>query len=1222
MARVASYKDGLVADTQPYLPVIMNFDGLDPALEYTPALHAPLDPVLDPHMNPSLLQPVELDHERVGMEGMPVPETVRIMEGMYSELHTTVSEVGVPVSAIHFDVHEEMLWVGNHGGHATSFFSPALERYSSFQVHASNDIRQIQSVDTGVLFLTKNNLKCITRGGLIIFDYLMDESIDNHSLLLTDGNTLLMGGMQNHVVQMDLNTVQETQKYAVEVPGVTVMRQSNRFFFCGHTSGKLSLRDLRTFKVEHEFDAYSGSLSDFDVHGNLVVTCGFSSRMNVLACDRFLKVYDLRMMRAITPLQVHVDPLFLRFIPTYTSRLAIISQRGQCQFCEPTGLASPADIFHVGTVSQLIMSFDVSASKQVLAFGDSDGCVHLWADTPEATFNTYPRGTEFALPCLVDSLPHLDWNQDLLPLSLIPVPLTNETLLSDWPSANCTPAPRHAPPVDPEILRAMKQVGFIGYSPNPRTKLRNQVPYQLENDFDNFNQVPESPIGREEEPHLYMVPKKYRKVTIKYSKLGLEDFDFKHYNKTLFAGLEPHIPNAYCNSMIQVMYLLEPVRCLVQNHLCQKEFCLSCELGFLFHMLDLSRGDPCQASNFLRAFRTIPEAAALGLILADSDEATGKVNLGRLVQSWCRFLLTQLHQETQELEGPQAYRGVGSTSCFSSSGGSVVGQLYGCEVENCSMCRCGKETVRLSTTLLFTLSYPETNSNDKIPPPDFEFVEVLRRSICLEQNTQAWCENCEKYQPTVQTRNIRCLPDVLVINCEVNSTKEAEFWKMQAEYAFKKALRKAELNCPKPVESIREEWNDLSTSDSAPPSLLPSVEELHNVWVPYSLKMKLSKNKELEVLNCSDNDEPSQSEDNADEATNVYDLVATVVHILDPRTGGSLVAHIKVGETYHQRKEGVTHQQWYLFNDFLIEPVDKCEAVQFDMNWKVPAILFYTKRNLHTKFNLTIKNPIEASVLLAEASLARKQRKCHATFIPLLLNEMPQAGELVGLDAEFVTLNQEEAELRSDGTKSTIKPSQMSVARITCVRGQGTNEGVPFIDDYISTQEQVVDYLTQYSGIKPGDLDAKISSKHLTTLKSTYLKLRFLIDVGVKFVGHGLQKDFRVINLMVPKDQVIDTVYLFHIPRKRMISLRYLAWYFLDLKIQGETHDSIEDARTALQLYRKYLELSCNGKEPDNFRKVLKSLYEKGRKMDWKVPEPESQSSPKNAPVYSAMVGL
>lgn len=29
-------------------------------------------------------------------------------------------------------------------------------------------------------------------------------------------------------------------------------------------------------------------------------------------------------------------------------------------------------------------------------------------------------------------------------------------------------------------------------------------------------------------------------------------------------------------------------------------------------------------------------------------------------------------------------------------------------MENCSMCRCGKETVRVSSTLLFTLSYPDS----------------------------------------------------------------------------------------------------------------------------------------------------------------------------------------------------------------------------------------------------------------------------------------------------------------------------------------------------------------------------------------------------------------------------------------------------------------------------------------------------------------------------------
>lgn len=33
----------------------------------------------------------------------------------------------------------------------------------------------------------------------------------------------------------------------------------------------------------------------------------------------------------------------------------------------------------------------------------------------------------------------------------------------------------------------------------------------------------------------------------------------------------------------------------------------------------------------------------------------------------------------------------------------------------------------------------------------------------------------------------------------------------------------------------------------------------------------------------------------------------------------------------------------------------KAEAAQFDVSWKVPAILYYAKRNYHTKYDLRSK---------------------------------------------------------------------------------------------------------------------------------------------------------------------------------------------------------------------------------------------------------------------------
>ena len=139
-------------------------------------------------------------------------------------------------------------------------------------------------------------------------------------------------------------------------------------------------------------------------------------------------------------------------------------------------------------------------------------------------------------------------------------------------------------------------------------------------------------------------------MVAKLSKMGTDDFDFDRYNRTGFCGLEASLPNAYCNAMLQILYFNEKLRIILLNHTCSRENCICCELSFLFHMMDISPGMPCQSANFLRALRTIPEASALGLIFTESNAVWG-CNVPRLVQSWNRFILQQIYVQISPSAG-------------------------------------------------------------------------------------------------------------------------------------------------------------------------------------------------------------------------------------------------------------------------------------------------------------------------------------------------------------------------------------------------------------------------------------------------------------------------------------------------------------------------------------------------------------------------------------------
>jgi PAB-dependent poly(A)-specific ribonuclease subunit 2 len=218
----------------------------------------------------------------------------------------------------------------------------------------------------------------------------------------------------------------------------------------------------------------------------------------------------------------------------------------------------------------------------------------------------------------------------------------------------------------------------------------------------------------------------------------------------------------------------------------------------------------------------------------------------------------------------------------------------------------------------------------------------------------------------------------------------------------------------------------------------------------------------------------------------------------------------------------------------------------------------------------------------------------------LTQEEAPIPGTHVGIDAEFVSLQSEEIEIKADGTRETVRPSRLGLARVSVLRGDGAQEDLPFIDDYIQITEPVVDYLTAFSGIRPGDLDPNLSSHALVTLKMAYKKLWILLNLGCVFVGHGLLKDFRTINMHVPRGQVIDTVDLWFIKaRARKLNLRFLAWLLLKEDIQsGDSHDSVEDARSALRLWRKYIEVFRQGKTEE----TLEWVYKRGREVGFRAP--------------------
>ncbi|KAM3726638.1 RNA exonuclease [Dirofilaria immitis] len=160
-----------------------------------------------------------------------------------------------------------------------------------------------------------------------------------------------------------------------------------------------------------------------------------------------------------------------------------------------------------------------------------------------------------------------------------------------------------------------------------------------------------------------------------------------------------------------------------------------------------------------------------------------------------------------------------------------------------------------------------------------------------------------------------------------------------------------------------------------------------------------------------------------------------------------------------------------------------------------------------------------------------------------------EEGELtnaLGLDCEYVGVG--------------INGSDSMLARISIVNMQGRC----VYDKYVKPRENITDYRTSVSGIRPINL---VNGEPFQKVQAEVHKL---LD-GRIVVGHSLKNDFKVLNLFHTRKLTRDTAR--YLPFRKLVnvsrtpSLKLLAKQLLGIDIQNGEHDSIVDARVAMRLY-------------------------------------------------------
>lgn len=236
-------------------------------------------------------------------------------------------------------------------------------------------------------------------------------------------------------------------------------------------------------------------------------------------------------------------PSSIRMHPKFTNSAIIAQRSGQFNFVDVDNTAIN-HLYHASMPSEtaILTRMAISPSGEALALADNEGLLHIWGrgSTESIQFTEYPAPIEWP-NTPQDSLPSIDINDPEIPLSEVGMPYYSSELLSSWPTHMTFEVGLPGQRIDEKSLKGMTRQDWYLYG---RWNQPGRRRYQV----DKSERVEELPrfrsqvekeralAGEDEELSEKVVgrfeggeggvPNYYKKVEIKYSKFGVDDFDF------------------------------------------------------------------------------------------------------------------------------------------------------------------------------------------------------------------------------------------------------------------------------------------------------------------------------------------------------------------------------------------------------------------------------------------------------------------------------------------------------------------------------------------------------------------------------------------------------------------------------------------------------------------------------------------------------------------------